>query len=290
MTCATLSMFMNMCELACMSSFCFSELSCFWQVMMILNMPVSVLLKSTIPEIEPAKWSRNYGTANVVLCPLLMLYMFTSLVSLNRHIVFLAPSLRLPIWMLILLQGAFMGAAYYLAVKRPPASGQFVAVAVAFIMSVFWISVIAGELLGCLVTLGIILGVSPALLGLTVLAWGNSIGDLVADVAVARVGQPAMAVAGCFAGPMFNMLVGLGSALCLRTAKDFPVGYRLDHHPGILVAFGFLSLNLIGTLSVVSSSKFQLTRLWGKCLISWYVLFMVVSVVVAHMASTGSLE
>lgn len=258
---------------------------------MILNMPVSVLLKSTIPEIEPTKWSRNYGTANVVLCPLLMLYMFTSLVSLNRHIVFLAPSLRLPIWVLILLQGGFMGAAYYTAVKRPPASGQFLAVVVAFGMSVFWIAVIAGELLGCLVTLGIILGVSPALLGLTVLAWGNSIGDLVADVAVARVGQPAMAVAGCFAGPMFNMLVGLGSALCLRTAKDFPVGYQLDHHPGILVAFGFLSLNLLGSLSVVSSSKFQLTRLWGKCLIGWYILFMVVSVVVAQMASSmGSLE
>jgi sodium/potassium/calcium exchanger 6 len=265
-----------------------SELLCLWQVITAFNLPVSVLLKSTIPEIEPAKWSRNYGTANVVLCPLLILYIFTSLVSLNRHIVFLAPSLRLPIWVLMLLQGGFMGAAYSLAVKRPPAHGQLLAVVVAFIMSVFWISVIAGELLGCLVTLGIILGVSPALLGLTVLAWGNSIGDLVADVAVARVGQPTMAVAGCFAGPMFNMLVGLGSALCLRTAKDFPVGYQLDHHPGILVAFGFLTLNLLGTLSVVSSSKFQVTRIWGKCLISWYVLFMVVSVVVAQMASAGS--
>lgn len=268
----------------------FAEILKTEEVIMLLHTPTTALLKSTIPEIEPAKWSRNYGTANVVLCPLLILYMFTSFISLNRHIVFLSPSLRLPIWLLILLQGSFMGAAYYLAVKRPPTSGQFVVVTVAFIMSVFWISVIAGELLGCLVTLGIILGVSPALLGLTVLAWGNSIGDLVADVAVARVGQPAMAVAGCFAGPMFNMLVGLGSALCLRTAKEFPVGYQLDHHPGILVAFGFLTLNLLGTLIVVSSSKFQLTRFWGKCLISWYILFMVVSVVVAQLVSVGSLN
>lgn len=248
-------------------------------------MPTTLILKSTIPEIDPAKWSRSYGTANVVLCPLLILYMFTSLVSLNRHIVFLAPSLQVPIWGLVLLQGFFMGSAYYLAVKRPPESGQFLAVIVAFIMSVFWISFIAGELLGCLVTLGIILGVSPALLGLTVLAWGNSIGDLVADVAVARVGQPAMSVAGCFAGPMFNMLIGLGAALSLRTAKDYPVGYQLDQHPGILVAFGFLCISLLGTLLVVSMSRFQVTRFWGKCLISWYILFMVISVVVANMAS-----
>jgi len=252
-------------------------------VMMLLHMPACVLLKCTIPEIDPSKWSRNYGTVNMILCPLLIMYMFTSLVSLNRHIIFLAPQLRFPIWAIVLLQGFFMGAAYYLAVKRPPASGQYLSLLVAFVMSVFWISVIAGELLECLVTLGIILRLSPALLGLTVLAWGNSVGDLVANVAVARVGQPAMAIAGCFAGPMFNMLVGLGTALCLQTVKEFPVGYHLDQHPGILLAFGFLSLNLLSTLFFVTSSKFQLTRFWGKCLISWYVLFMVLSVIVADI-------
>ena len=223
---------------------------------MLLHIPASILLKSTIPEIESSKWSRSYGTANMVLCPLLILYMFTSVVSLNRHIIVLAPQLRLPIWVLVLLQGFFMGSAYYLAAKRPLASGHFLAVFVAFVMSVFWISVTAGELLGCLVTLGVILGLSPALLGLTVLAWGNS--------------------------------VGLGTALCLRTAKDFPVGYQLDQHPGILLAFGFLSLNLLGTLSVVTLSNFQLTRFWGKCLISWYALFMVLSVIVAEIYQKGS--
>ena len=92
----------------------------------------------------------------------------------------------------------------------------------AFIMSVFWISTTAGELLNCLAALGSLLEVPPALLGLTVLAWGNSVGDLVADVAVAKAGQPAMAMAGCFAGPMFNMLFGLGTALVIETASVYP--------------------------------------------------------------------
>ncbi|CAM6056124.1 unnamed protein product [Sphagnum tenellum] len=255
------------------------------QVIHWLLMPGEVVLKATIPEVDPLKWNRVYGTANVVLCPFFLLYMFSSLVALNQHIIFLAPSLELPLWVLVLVQGFFMGSAYFLAVKRPPESGHLLAVIVAFVMSVFWISFIAGELLGCLMALGRILGVSPALLGLTVLAWGNSIGDLVADVAVARVGQPAMAVTGCFAGPMFNMLVGLGLALTLRTAKDFPVGYKLDRHPGILVAFGFLVLGLLGSLVVVTCSGFQVTRSWGICLISWYLFFMVVSAVVANMTS-----
>ena len=55
-----------------------------------------------------------------------------------------------------------------------------------------------------LVTIGLILNVSNTILGLTVLAWGNSLGDLVADVAVSKDGFPAMGVAAAYAGPMFS--------------------------------------------------------------------------------------
>jgi len=34
-----------------------------------LLMPGEVVLKATIPEVDPLKWNRAYGTANVVLCP-----------------------------------------------------------------------------------------------------------------------------------------------------------------------------------------------------------------------------
>ena len=34
---------------------------------------------------------------------------------------------------------------------------------------------------------GVIFGLTDAILGLTVLAWGNSIGDLIADTAMAKV-------------------------------------------------------------------------------------------------------
>ena len=56
------------------------------------------------------------------------------------------------------------------------------------------------------------MGISPAVLGVTVLAWGNSAGDLVADVIVAKSGEPMMAVAACYSGPLFNAAVGLGLA------------------------------------------------------------------------------
>lgn len=63
-----------------------------------------------------------------------------------------------------------------------------------FIISVAWISTIAGEVVGVLKAFGVILDISEAILGLTVFAVGNSLGDLVADVTVARLGYPVMAL------------------------------------------------------------------------------------------------
>jgi solute carrier family 24 (sodium/potassium/calcium exchanger), member 6 len=63
-----------------------------------------------------------------------------------------------------------------------------------FIISVAWISTVAGEVVGVLKAIGVIFDISEAILGLTIFAVGNSLGDLVADVTVARLGYPVMAL------------------------------------------------------------------------------------------------
>lgn len=63
-----------------------------------------------------------------------------------------------------------------------------------FIISIAWISTIAEEVVGVLKAIGVILGMSEAILGLTIFAVGNSVGDLVADITVARLGFPVMAL------------------------------------------------------------------------------------------------
>lgn len=67
-----------------------------------------------------------------------------------------------------------------------------------FIISIAWISTIAEEVVGVLKAVGVILGMSEAILGLTIFAVGNSVGDLVADITVARLGYPVMALYVCF--------------------------------------------------------------------------------------------
>jgi len=50
-----------------------------------------------------------------------------------------------------------------------------------FISAVLWFDIYAVELVECLRTFGYILDIPISLLGVTILAWGNSIGDFFAD-------------------------------------------------------------------------------------------------------------
>ncbi|KAG0199648.1 hypothetical protein BGX28_007105 [Mortierella sp. GBA30] len=75
---------------------------------------------------------------------------------------------------------------------------------VGFLVAMTWIFVVANEVVGILQAYGMILGVSDAILGLTVFAMGNSLGDLVANVTIAKLGFPRMALSACFGGPLLS--------------------------------------------------------------------------------------
>lgn len=261
----------------------FGFLQAFDKISKIWEFPVSMMLKLTIPQASPSEWSRVYRSANIALCPLALMYSCKSFMPLSHPIVFLLPNVHLPLWLVVLFGSSSMAIVHFVVEKKPPKTEQMAVVLMGFIMSVFWISTMAGELLNCLAALGSLMEVPPSLLGLTVLAWGNSVGDLVADVAVAKAGQPAMAMAGCFAGPMFNMLFGLGTALVIQTANVYPEAYELEFHVSIVVAFVFLILSLMGSLLVVTWCRFRVPRFWGFCLVGLYVLFIALSLLIAKL-------
>ncbi len=139
-----------------------------------------------------------------------------------------------------------------------------------FVVSVMWIMSIVDEVVSILQTVGIIVGLSDAILGLTVFAVGNSLGDLVANITIARLGHPVMAISACFAGPMLNLLLGIGiSGTYLLSgsnghghwSRDGVSGiYPIDFNPTLLVSGLGLLLILIGTLIAVPMNNFELTR------------------------------
>ena len=80
-------------------------------------------------------------------------------------------------------------------------------------MTMLWLDFLCDVIVDVLGVIGLMFNINPAYLGITFLAIGNSIGDTLADIGVAKRGYAQMAMVGCFAGPFFNMCIGLGLAM-----------------------------------------------------------------------------
>lgn len=63
---------------------------------------------------------------------------------------------------------------------------------------------LSSEIISVLNTLSIVTDFTHGFVGLTVLAVGKNIGDLVANVSLARQGYQRMAFAACFGGVIFS--------------------------------------------------------------------------------------
>ncbi|KAI7787113.1 sodium/calcium exchanger protein [Diaporthe eres] len=162
-----------------------------------------------------------------------------------------------------------------------------------FIIAIAWISTIAEEVVGVLKAVGVILGMSEAILGLTVFAVGNSVGDLVADITVARLGYPVMALSACFGGPMLNILLGIGlggTYMSIKGAKhhhkkhpDEPLHYKAYHIEvtgTLFISAITVLLTLVMLLILVPTNKWMMTRKIGITLITLWTVSTIVNVVV----------
>ncbi|KAH7364286.1 Sodium/calcium exchanger protein-domain-containing protein [Rhexocercosporidium sp. MPI-PUGE-AT-0058] len=175
---------------------------------------------------------------------------------------------------------------------KPP-KYRFVLCFLGFVVAIAWISTIANEVVGVLKAIGVILGISDAILGLTIFAVGNSLGDLVADITVARLGYPVMALSACFGGPMLNILLGIGLSGIYMTIKG--ANHKHAKHPGkkiqykpyeievsgtLMISAATLIITLVGLLIVVPLNKWVMSRRIGWGLIGLWSISTVVNLVV----------
>ncbi|KAK0315765.1 hypothetical protein LTR01_001065 [Friedmanniomyces endolithicus] len=239
---------------------------------------------------EPELWNRWLTILQLFLAPLLIAFAIwsqspsplpgpwilkTVLISLATSTVLLLPLLY-----------------FSTPTHQPPAFRTLLSL-VGFLVSIAWISTIAAQVVGALKALAVILNMSHAIMGLTIFAVGNSLGDLVADVTVARLGYPIMALSACFGGPMLNILLGIGlsgSWILIRGADkrharhpDQPVkykSYQIDVSTTLVVSGATLLVTLLGLLVAVPLNKWVLDRRIGWTLIGIWVVSTIGNVVV----------
>lgn len=190
----------------------------------------------------------------------------------------------IPFWAVALLIGVGLAVACFLTSKhetRPAYHDAFGFIG--FIMGIIWIYTLANEIVSLLKTFGIIFNINDAILGLTLLAWGNSLGDWISDTVMARQGFARMGFSACFGGPFFNLSIGFGGAMMIsQIVAGDSIRYGLNMNGPSLVLISFLMLSLCFSLIfVVFILRFKVQRVYGLCLLILYVTFVLTAVLAA---------
>jgi len=147
--------------------------------------------------------------------------------------------------------------------------------ALTFIISILWIMVFSYFMVWWATVIGQVVGISDAIMGLTFLAAGTSVPDLITSVLVARQGHGDMAVSSSIGSNIFDVTVGLPVPWLLYTIinqQDMVVNSTgMGCNIGML--FGMLLLVFLSILAF----NWKMTKVMGSVMILLYIVFVIVS-------------
>ncbi|CAI9100099.1 OLC1v1037029C1 [Oldenlandia corymbosa var. corymbosa] len=239
----------------------------------VLELPLYLPRRLTIPVVSEERWSKTYAVISAILAPIFLAIIWNSQFENMGHTVSLAIFLTATLFGIILGNFAFS----LTDTSTAPKECLLPWLAGGFIMSITWTYLIASELVSLLVSFGIIFGINPSILALTVLAWGNSAGDLISNVAMALKGGPdgvQMAISGCYAGPLFNTLIGLGLSLVFASWSEYPASYVIPRDPYLYEIVGFLIAGLLWAVVILLKRNMRLDSSLGAGLLAIYFCFL----------------
>lgn len=262
----------------------------------VVTVPLTFIRDYTVPPGDQDQWNRNRAS----IFPITFVFAFFWLNgymqpggddSDSADDVRVNPYFLMGLFSMI--PGILVGAIIYMKTKVTEAPSFLVSLLalVSFVMAIVWIQFTSNVIMDLLQLFGFVTQLPEALLALTIIAWGNCLGDMVADVAMTKKGFGEMAITGCIAGPIFNVLIGVGLSTFLsilrssdpwHTKVDFSMKDTLSDGTTVLNKVSILPLVLlIGQISVLGLillngilNNFKIS--FKMSLISCVVYFMVI--------------
>jgi sodium/potassium/calcium exchanger 6 len=118
-------------------------------------------------------------------------------------------------------------------------------------------------------------------MGLTVLAFGNSLQDLIANVSISKKGLSTMAVTACLAGPIFNLCIGMGMGFWALLKSTGENEIEVKFPTNLKTGFYFTIANMILLVfSGVVIGNGTIGRGYGYVACGLYVVYVVTSLYV----------
>ncbi|XP_049271161.1 mitochondrial sodium/calcium exchanger protein [Rhipicephalus sanguineus] len=242
----------------------------------IFKIPVFFTLAITTPVVDLTQknnnWCRPLNVIHCITVPVLLVFVFgLGKVEIGGVV---------PLWTVVAAVGALIGVVVLFTSENDKAPKYHFAFAYAgFIVGVVWIYVISMEIVVLLQAVGIVFRISDAILGLTILAWGNGLLDFLANVNIARKGYPRMSISACFGTPCLTLLLGVGIPSIIQLAGTNNV-LVLHYTKLITVLFSGLATSLLSSMATMLATRFESKRFYGGVLLAIYFTFLVVAVLV----------
>lgn len=148
-----------------------------------------------------------------------------------------------------------------------------------FIMSIVWIAALSYLMAWWATEIGVTAGIPDEVMGLTFLAAGTSIPDLITSVVVARQGHGDMAVSSSIGSNIFDVTVGLPFPWLLKSLINArqPVTVESD---GLFCSTLLLFLMLLAICIAIAASKWKMTKFLGGVMFFLYVIFIAITLLI----------
>ncbi|XP_064525309.1 sodium/potassium/calcium exchanger 1 [Pseudopipra pipra] len=159
-------------------------------------------------------------------------------------------------------------------VRNPDSKKFFV---ITFFGSILWIAVFSYLMVWWAHQVGETIGISEEIMGLTILAAGTSIPDLITSVIVARKGLGDMAVSSSVGSNIFDITVGLPVPWFLFSVFNglSPVAVSSN---GLFCAIVLLFLMLLFVIISIAVCKWKMNKMLGLTMFALYFVFLIISV------------
>ncbi|NWT68542.1 NCKX1 protein, partial [Prunella himalayana] len=148
---------------------------------------------------------------------------------------------------------------------------------ITFFGSILWIAAFSYLMVWWAHQVGETIGISEEIMGLTILAAGTSIPDLITSVIVARKGLGDMAVSSSVGSNIFDITVGLPVPWFLFSLFNglSPVAVSSN---GLFCAIVLLFLMLLFVILSIAVCKWKMNKLLGLTMFALYFVFLIISV------------
>uniref|UniRef100_A0A4W6EFF5 Solute carrier family 24 member 2 n=1 Tax=Lates calcarifer TaxID=8187 RepID=A0A4W6EFF5_LATCA len=156
---------------------------------------------------------------------------------------------------------------------------------ITFLGAICWIAGFSYLMVWWAHQVGETIGITEEIMGLTILAAGTSIPDLITSVIVARKGLGDMAVSSSVGSNIFDITVGLPFPWLLWSLFNGLSPVQVSSN-GLFCAIVLLFLMLLFVIISIAACKWRMSKLLGFIMFMLYFVFLVVSVMLEDRVIT----